>query len=185
MSIVSKQRILDEIKRTTLANGGVPIGVARFFQETGIKDSDWKGNSGQMGRCSSRAGFQPNELQKAFDEEMLIEKFIGLARDLGHFPVESQVKMKVSRTDGAYGIEDYWHRRFAAKNTKGKWFTLTRQDIDAFEQRKFMSRDGPSIPGIRTVLALRSEYSQPHKHLTESMRYVDFSQLHAALAAGY
>jgi hypothetical protein len=254
MSIVSKQPILDEIKRTALANGGVPLGVARFFQETGIKDSDWRGKFwARWGDAVRDAGFQPNQLQKAFDEEMLIERFIVLARELGRFPVATEVKMKARtdkgfpwhntferlgskqqfakrildygrsqigyddvaaicapiaagagevrrsdqpnavatdtadstregyvylallklgrkkrykigkavlverrtdqisiqlpedlelihtiKTDDAYGIEEYWHRRFAAKNTKGEWFTLTRQDIDAFKRRKFM-----------------------------------------------
>ncbi|HEY5300726.1 MAG TPA: ABC transporter substrate-binding protein [Acetobacteraceae bacterium] len=39
----------------------------------------------------------------------------------------------------------------------------------------------PSIPGIRTVLALRTKYGEPHRDLTDPMRYVDLSYLHEAL----
>jgi ABC-type nitrate/sulfonate/bicarbonate transport system substrate-binding protein len=42
----------------------------------------------------------------------------------------------------------------------------------------------PSIPGIRAVLALRTKYGQPHKNLTEPMKYVDLSDLHQALTTG-
>ena len=246
-----KRRILTEIQRTADANAGVPLGVARFTQETGIKDSDWRGKIWpRWGDALQEAGFQPNKLQIAYNDELLIEKIIGLARELGHFPVATEIKMKarsddnfpwhntfgrfgskqqfaariidyckdhvgyedvaalcepvaekhklrksddaspttsvestkegyvylgllklghekrykigkavlVERrrdqislqlpedlelvhaitTDDAYGIEDYWHRRFAAKNTKGEWFSLSRQDIEAFKRRRFM-----------------------------------------------
>jgi hypothetical protein len=40
---MSKINILEEIKRTAKTNGGMPLGKQRFFQETGIKESDWSG----------------------------------------------------------------------------------------------------------------------------------------------
>lgn len=250
-----KQRILNEIRQTAEANGGVPLGVARFFQETGIKQTDWAGKFwARWGDALREAGFEPNQFNAAYDTTMLIEKFVSFMRELGKFPVrrELQVKKRTDksfpsanvferlgskqqlagkilhycesraghedvmalcapiaarlaehqqsevtadrlaidstastkegyvymgllalgrekrykigkailverradqislqlpedlrlvhaiRTDDAYGIEDYRHRRFAAKNTKGEWFSLSRQDVEAFKRRKFM-----------------------------------------------
>ncbi len=42
------------------------------------------------------------------------------------------------KTDDAYGIERYWHKRFESKNTKGEWFNLSFAEIQAFKKRKFM-----------------------------------------------
>lgn len=40
---MNKQHILAEIARIASRNGGVALGRERFFQETGIKESDWLG----------------------------------------------------------------------------------------------------------------------------------------------
>jgi hypothetical protein len=114
---MNKQRILNEIKRTAAANGGVPLGRSRFFQETGIKESDWIGKIWpRWGDAVREAGFQPHQLQTAYSEAVLIEKFIGLARELGHFPVATEVKMKARSNDSFP-----WHNTFARFGSKSKF----------------------------------------------------------------
>jgi hypothetical protein len=117
---VGKQFILDEIKRTAEANGGMPLGRARFTQETGIKESDWAGKLwARWGDALREAGFDANRLQMPYDAGVLIEKWIELIRDLGHFPVASEVRLK-SHSDANFPSHNTFARfgskqQFAAK----------------------------------------------------------------------
>jgi hypothetical protein len=85
--MMTKEHILSEIRRTAAANGGVPLGVGRFFVETSIKESDWHGKFwARWGDALREAGFQPNQLNAARTAEDLLNNLAGLVRELGRFP---------------------------------------------------------------------------------------------------
>lgn len=102
MPPLAKQRIIDEIKRTAGENDGTPLGWKRFFQETGIRYEDWFGKHWvRWGDALQEAGFVPNKLQEGYGEDVLIEKYIGLVRELGHLPVRGELIMK-RRSDPSF-----------------------------------------------------------------------------------
>jgi hypothetical protein len=243
---VKKQFILDEIRRTAEANDGRPLGRNRFEKETGIREGDWSGRYwARWNDAVTEAGFAPNQMNSAIEDDVLIGQLVLLTRMLGRFPVKMEMRMhkrndasfpnekvfdrfgskadlarvvlaycsrhggfedvvaicssiaemsagsadqvdadelevgyvylalmKVGRekrfkigkadvvgrrtrqiavelpeelellhaisTDDAYGIEAYWHRRFAAQRRGGEWFELSAADVKAFKRRKFM-----------------------------------------------
>lgn len=242
---MTRQHILDEIRRTAKTNGGVPLGFKRFEQATGIRHNDWFGKHwGRWGDALQEAGFAPNTLQDAFGDDVVIAKLIALIREIGRFPGTGDIRLKkrsdssfpnekvfeghfgsrarlrqvvfeycrshagfedvpalcgpmasegaveesatdenpttdvvgfvylmkhgkhhkigktnamgrreyelaiqlpeklrtvhVIKTDDPDGIEEYWHKRFAAKRGNGEWFALDAADVTAFKRRKFM-----------------------------------------------
>lgn len=239
---MTKTHILAEIERTAEANGGLPLGRARFEAETGIKEADWFGRYwARWSDAVREAGLTPNEYNTAYDDDVLLEKYANLAKELERLPVAGDLRLKARsdkefpshstfnrlgqkqevirrlaiycrshegyedvgrlcegylppevsevdqplapeeklgfvylmrsgryykigmsnsvgrreyelglqlpdpvsvvhaiRTDDPPGIEEYWHKRFAAKRKNGEWFELNAADIAVFKRRKFM-----------------------------------------------
>lgn len=103
-----------EINRTAEENGGVPLGWRRFFRETGIKQSDWKGKYwARWNDAVSESGLKPNKKTSAYEESLLIEKYISLMRELGRLPVVAEIRMKV-RADASFP-NDKTFQRFGTK----------------------------------------------------------------------
>jgi hypothetical protein len=97
---VQKRHILDEIKRTAV--GGVALGRDRFEKETGIKYTDWYGiHWARWSDAVKEAGLAPNEFQGAYADDTLLEKLAVLCRELGHFPIVGELKMK-HRADASF-----------------------------------------------------------------------------------
>jgi hypothetical protein len=92
---MDKDHILQEIRRTTSANGGAPLGSARFESETGIKVADWFGRYwARWGDALREAGFTPNQLQTGYEKEELLEAYARLALELGRLPVRGDLRLK-------------------------------------------------------------------------------------------
>jgi hypothetical protein len=109
---MNKEHILHEIQRTAKANGGVPLGETRFSQETGIKSSDWFGIYwARWGDAVQDAGFSPNKLQGAIDEEILLNQYIELIREVGHLPVKGELRLK-RRRNPTFLNEKTFYARF-------------------------------------------------------------------------
>ena len=109
-----KKHILEEIKRTAKANGGMPLGWRKFHAETGIRDHDWQKHWARWGEAQVEAGFTPNVLTAAIGEKALLEALIGLIRELGRFPAVSDLTVKHAREPGFPTEKTY--RRFGGQN---------------------------------------------------------------------
>ena len=92
---MNKQEILSEIKRLAEENGGKAPGFQRFSSETDLRKSDWYPNLWlRWGDAISEAGCASNDFITAYDTNFLIQKYIELIRELGHFPIEGELRIK-------------------------------------------------------------------------------------------
>lgn len=93
---MDKEHILSEIKRTTIENNGVPLGIGRFAKETGINQWDWRGKYWtKWSDAIAEAGYSnPNKLQTAYPDDLLLKKLTELTQELGHFPNSTERRLK-------------------------------------------------------------------------------------------
>jgi hypothetical protein len=92
--MITKDKILDEIKRSAKENNGKPLGIARFEQETGIKAYYWKKYWARFGEAQKEAGFEPNQLQSGYTDEFVIKKVISVMRKLAKFPTFDELAVE-------------------------------------------------------------------------------------------
>jgi len=92
---MTKEHILQEIKRTAKANDGMPLGRLRFLAETGIREADWLGKFwARWGDAIQEAGYSPNQLNAAYEIDFLLETYIGLIRELKKVPASGDLRLK-------------------------------------------------------------------------------------------
>lgn len=108
---MDKQNILGEIRRTADENGGKPLGLARFENRTGISEREWGKHWARWGDAPREAGYKPNTLQGAYNEDYLLEKLKDLVLELGKFPVARELKLRAV-SDGCFPSANVFQRRW-------------------------------------------------------------------------
>lgn len=92
---MDRETIVAEIQRCAAENGDVPLGRERFYAATGIREADWSGKYWVRWSDALRdAGFEPNELNRAHDEDHLLRSLASFVREIGRYPVEAEVRMR-------------------------------------------------------------------------------------------
>ena len=97
---ISKQHILEEIRRTAAENNGVALGKQRFYAATGIKEADWSGvHWNRWNEAVEEAGFAPNRMQGKYDDKELLTRLAVFIRELGKYPTSRELRLKARETD--------------------------------------------------------------------------------------
>jgi len=111
---MDKTFILGEIRRTAKENDSRALGVAAFRSQTGIRKADWQGvHWVRWSDALIEAGFNPNEFTAATANNELARQYVELAKELGHLPVEAELRMK-RRNDKSFPSDGVF-QRFGSK----------------------------------------------------------------------
>ena len=110
---MNKERILQKIKAAAKANGGSPLGIDRFENETGIKEWDWQKHWPRWSDAVREAGFTPNKLTVSYSEIELLNKYAVLTKELGKLPTHGDLLFK-THNDSTFPTEKTF-RRFGGK----------------------------------------------------------------------
>jgi len=91
-----RQDILDLIRRTAEANGGVPLGTDRLAQ-LGVPPAVWEKHWARIGDAQREAGVAPNKRQGMYPDADALAKLAVLARELGSFPTGRDIVVRRKR----------------------------------------------------------------------------------------
>jgi hypothetical protein len=104
---ITRQHVLDEIRRTASANGGIPVGSRTFEQLTGIRSHEWQRFWPRFSEAQAEAGLEPNKLKAAIPDELMLEKLALLTRAYGHRPTISELRVAKRTDPGVPSIEAF------------------------------------------------------------------------------
>lgn len=110
---VTKDEILEAIRDSAAKNGGTPVGRGRLERLTGVTEYAVSKYWPTYNLALAEAGFRPNTLQGRTDDTTVLDRFIGLTRDLGHVPTASE--LRIARTHDSSFPSNGVFARFGSK----------------------------------------------------------------------
>lgn len=138
---MTKDHILDEIRRTAKANGGRAPGHRKFATETGIAWADWHGKYWvRWSDAVKEAGLDPNAFQDGYGEDYLLKRLLDLTRELGHVPVHGELRMK-ARSDSTFPSDRPFRRMGPKRGWTAKMLALAQRDAEYADLVELLAQD--------------------------------------------
>lgn len=91
---VSREHILQEIRRTAADNGGAPLGRSRFAAETGIRPGDLNRYWARWSDAVREAGLTPNRLNERFPDDEVLQPLALEVRHFGRMPTIQEMRLR-------------------------------------------------------------------------------------------
>ncbi len=176
---MDKEHILNEIRRTAKENGGSPLGQARFQQQTGINDADWFGRYwARRGDALREAGFSPNTLQGPYAEDLLLERFVKLIRELGRFPGLGDLRLK-RHQDPTFPSHNTFNRFGAKRHFVAKILEFCRTRGGFEDIASLLGADTATSPETRPRREVPNAVELGFVYLLKSGRYFKIGKTNA------
>jgi hypothetical protein len=167
---MDKDHIIREIKRLATAHGGAAPGRMVFERETGIKGAEWYPHLWlRWGDALVAAGYHPKQLQAKTSDEVVLQKYVELIRELGHFPVAGEIRRK-ARTDESFPSHNVFNR-FGGKQPLIDAAVVYCNSRQGFEDIVALAGQRPASLGNAARMGTRPRISTGFVYLMKSGRH--------------
>lgn len=110
--MITKEEILEEIKRTAKENNGKPLGQKNFRNETDIRIWDWSRYWSKWGDAVEEAGFRRNKPWMKYKEGVVEKDAIYLIRKFGKYFTKMEMRLeKINNPKFHYAAIDKRHKK--------------------------------------------------------------------------
>lgn len=108
--MVTKQHVIEQIRRLAAECAGKPPGRERFERETGIRVADWYPNLWlRWGDALEDAGFSRNKLATALEPGVILDKYAAFVRELSRIPLSGELRLR-AKNDASFPSHNVWSR---------------------------------------------------------------------------